>query len=133
MLFEVSLIMNIVVVSVYWSMLHKESIDDCKGDIKKIINVYWAHLVPGFSVAANFAMTDVVLRSTHYKGLVVIAIIYGVVNYFETISRGKPLYSFLTWEDSTSVFIYGGLIAGFTLVFIALSHVTVGIKRAKNT
>lgn len=95
--------------------------------------MYWAHLVPGFSVASNFAMTDVVIKSSHYKGLVVIAIIYGVVNYYETKARGKPLYSFMTWEDSSTVFIYGGLIAGFTLVFIGLSHVTVGIKRAKNT
>ena len=124
--------MNIVVVTVYWSMLHKESIEDCKGDIWKIINVYWAHLVPGFSVASNFAMTDVVIRSSHFKGLVVIAILYGYVNYKETKARGKPLYSFLTWDDSSTVFIYGGLIAGFTLVFIALSSITVAIKRAKN-
>ena len=124
--------MNIVVVVVYWSMLHQEAIDDCEGDILRIINVYWAHLVPGFSVATNFAMTDVVIRSSHYKGLVIIAILYGFVNYHETKARGKPLYSFMKWEDSSTVFIYGGLIAGFTLVFVALSHVTVAIKRAKN-
>lgn len=77
-------------------------------------------------------MTDVVIRSSHYKGLVVIAVIYGFVNYKETKARGKPLYSFMTWEDSSTVFIYGGLIAAFTLVFIALSSVTIAIKRAKN-
>ncbi len=123
--------MNIVVVSVYWSMLHQASIDDCEGNLLKIINVYWAHLVPCFSVAVNFAMTDVVIRSSHYKGLVFIAVFYGFVNYYETKVRGKPLYWFMTWEDSTTVFIYGGLIASFTLVFVALSRVTVAIKRAK--
>ena len=124
--------MNIVVVSVYWSILHESSLADCQGDKYKIFNVYWVHILPGFSVASNFALTDVVLRRNDYKGLVLISIIYGVVNYFETKKRGKPLYHFLTWEDASSVFIYGGLIAGFTLVFIALSKVTVGIKRAKN-
>ena len=95
------------------------------------MNVYWVHTVPGFSAAANFAMTDVVLRSSHYKGMIFIAILYGFVNYHETKARGKPLYWFMTWEDSSTVFIYGGLVAGFTLVFVALSHVTVAIKRAK--
>lgn len=105
--------------------------DDCEGDQWKIVNVYWAHIVPCFSVAANFAMTDVVIRSSHYKGLVVIAVIYGYVNYLETKKRPKPLYWFLTWEDSRTVFIYGGLIAAFSLVFIALSSITTAIKRAK--
>ena len=133
LLFEVSFIMNIVVVSVYWSMLHKESIEDCKGDLKKIINVYWAHLVPGFSVVTNFALTDVVIRSSHYKGLSTIAILYGYVNYKETKARGKPLYSFLTWEDYSTVLIYGALVAGFTFLFIALSSVTVSIKRGSTS
>ena len=62
-MFEVSLIMNIVVVSIYWSILHEESVLDCGGDPLKIINVYWAHIIPCFSVATNFGLTDVVMLS----------------------------------------------------------------------
>jgi hypothetical protein len=130
MLFEVSLIMNIVVVTVYWSLLHQESISDCGGDPLKILNVYWAHIVPGFSVAVNFAMTDVVMRSRHCKVIPIVATLYGIVNYYETKKRGKPLYFFLTWDDSSTIFIYGGLIAGFTVVFMGLSQLTVAIKRS---
>ena len=82
-MFEVSLIMNIVVVSIYWSILHQESILDCKGDPLKIFNVYWAHIIPCFSVAVNFAFTDVVMRASHVKIAPFPAIAYGIVNYFE--------------------------------------------------
>ena len=132
LLFEVSFIMNIVVVTVYWSMLHKESLADCQNDPYKIVNVYWAHIMPGFSIAANFAMTDVVIRGSHYKGLVVIAALYGYVNYKETKARNKPLYHFLHWNDYTTVLIYSGLVAGFAFLFTALSSVTVTLKRGKN-
>lgn len=80
--------------------------------------------MPCFSVVTNFALTNVVIRSSHLTGIVVMAVIYGFVNYKETKARGKPLYSFLTWNDYTSVIIYAGLITGFSLVFLLLSKLT---------
>ena len=83
-MFEVSLIMNIVVVSIFWSILYNESIIDCEGDPLKIFNVYWAHIIPCFSVTANFSLTNVVMRASHVKILPFPAIAYGIVNYFES-------------------------------------------------
>ncbi len=90
-----------------------------------------AHIVPGFSIMMNFAISDVVLRASHVKTLPMLAVLYGFQNYYETKKRGKPLYSFLTWEDSSTVFIYGGLIAGFSLIYVGLASLSVGLKRSQ--
>jgi len=79
----------------------------------------------------NFAISDVVLRASHVKLLPTMAILYGFQNYYETKKRGRPLYSFLTWQDSSTVFIYGGLIAIFSLIYIGLAKLSVGLKRSQ--
>lgn len=53
-LFEVSFMMNLIVVTVFWSVIYRDSIEECKGHEGKILNVYWAHIVPGVSVLINF-------------------------------------------------------------------------------
>ena len=60
-LFETALLMNIVVVTVYWSCLHTDSRRECEGNSWKILNCYWAHIVPFASILANFYFTDVVV------------------------------------------------------------------------
>ena len=123
--------MNIVVVTVYWSLLHNDALLEAAGNTGKIINCYWVHLMPGFSIMANFAMTHVVLRSSHVKALPVVAILYGVNCYYETKKLGRPLYSFMTFEDSSTYWIYGGMIAGFSLVYLGLAQVSVAIKESQ--
>ena len=77
LLFEISFVMNIVVVSVYWSTLHHDSLKEAAGSIGRTINCYWAHIVPCLTVSINFAMSDVVIRASHVKALPVIAGLYG--------------------------------------------------------
>ena len=75
--------MNLGVVSLFWAFSHQESLATCHGNILKIINIYWTNLVPAFSIASNFALTDVVVRRSHYKGIVAIAVVYGFFNYLQ--------------------------------------------------
>jgi hypothetical protein len=74
-------------------------------------------------------MTDVVMISSHRFFLLPFAIIYGPVNYYETKKAGKPLYSFLTWKDHTSVLIYVGLVIATLFAFSILAKVTHLVKR----
>ena len=124
--------MNFVVVTVFWPMLFHVVILKVAGDQLKIFNVYWAHIVPGLSVVVNFLLTDVKLRAKHCIVLPIPGILYATVNYFETKSRGTPLYWFLTWKDYTSVVISFGLITGCMLVFVGLSALTVAMKQSVN-
>ena len=83
--FEISFMMNIIVVIVFWSTLYKDAISECEGDELRIWNVYFAHIIPGASVFINFIFTDVTMTPTHYKMVASISILYGYVNYLETI------------------------------------------------
>jgi hypothetical protein len=127
-IFEISFMMNIIVVVVFWSILYEEAIEQCEGHAGKIINVYTAHIVPGVSVFINFLITDVVVRATHVKMVVVIATMYGYVNYLEVKRTGQPLYWFLTWEDETTIYIFTALIVVFSGVFLGLATLTKIIK-----
>lgn len=126
--FEVMFMMNIIVVSVFWSSLYFEAILECEGDPIKILNVYYAHICPGVSALLCFMITDVTIRASHVKIIVPIGVAYGFINYFETKKRGKPLYWFLTWEDETSFIIYGGLIVVFSALWFGLSSFTLALK-----
>lgn len=126
--FEIMFMMNIIVVIVFWSLLYEEAIKDCQGDEMKIFNVHYAHLGPGLSALINFVITDVRLTPSHVKMVFTIAAVYGYVNYIETKKRGAPLYWFLTWEDSTSVVIYLGLMLVFTVLWFLLCRITYALK-----
>lgn len=60
--------------------------------------------------------------------VIIIAVLYGYVNYLEVKKLGKPLYWFLTWEDATSFYIYGALMVIFSGVFFGLAQLTEMVK-----
>lgn len=120
--------MNVTTVTVFWSTLYHEAIRECGENQLHILNVYLAHIMPGASAVICFLITDVTLRSTHLVVLLVIGIVYGYINYIETKKRGTPLYWFLTWEDETSFFIYGGLMLFISVLWLALSATSLAMK-----
>ena len=112
--------MNLIVVVVYWSCLHEESLKEANGNLGKIINCYVAHLLPGMSVVINYKMSDLVLKRSHILLIPLVAFMYGVQCRSKTLERGKPLYWFLTWKGPETYVIYGGLTLVFMCCYIAL-------------
>ena len=86
------------------------------------------HSIPFISTALNFFVSDQVIRASHVKMLFFIGVMYLYVNYLVVKERGRPLYWFLTWEDMTSVYISGGLIVAFSIVFVMLSTVMHAVR-----
>lgn len=127
-LFEVMFMMNFITVTVFWSSLYNQAVSDCSDHWSVplcIVNVWYAHLMPGLSAVLSFMTTDVTVRGSHVKMIIPIAIAYGIINYIETKKKGKALYWFLTWEDHWSFIIYGGLIIVFTTFWFVLSAFTI--------
>lgn len=60
--------------------------------------------------------------------VITIALIYGYVNYLETIKRDKPIYWFLTWEDETTLYVYAGLTVFFSAIWFVLAQITLFFK-----
>ena len=93
--FQAALFMNFIAITVYWGVIHVTIINDFNGLEK--FHMYTVHLVPCIAFVINWFCTDVVLYEKHRIGLTMIGVIYSIVNAYQTISSGVPLYYFLTW------------------------------------
>jgi hypothetical protein len=130
LLFEMAVLMNLVVMSIYWGSLHEQSVKDVHGNFWELVNLYWTHLVPFTSVVLNFSLTDIVVRASHARIILPVGITYAYINYLEVKRLGYPLYFFWTWEDYTSVVVLFVLMATFMIVFFMLEKFTVWLKRS---
>ena len=76
----------------------------------------------------SYALLDVRLKATHCKPMVVLLSIYGIVNCIVTKMRGKPVYSFLTWENELSILIVAGLEVLFVVIYLMLVKLSFALK-----
>ena len=84
-LFTASLIANSVVMIFYWTLLHEEQLTYYEGKPLSIFQLYWAHIFPGLSIFTNFAVTDVILRASHAKFIMMLGVVYLYINYSDTV------------------------------------------------
>jgi hypothetical protein len=120
---EYSLVIQVMVVSVYWLMIHNEIIDRILATNDAII--YWLnmfiHILPFLAALVNTTATSFTFVMKHYIYCLCIAAIYAPLNYIGTKIRGKPVYPFLKWEDMGISLLIS---AGFVLVAIVFFFVT---------
>jgi len=83
MTFEVAVICNLVIMAVYWPMLHHSTITYLyeRGEMMKVTHNHFVHIFPFATVALNFLFTDVIISASHTKALLPIAFTYGYKNY----------------------------------------------------
>lgn len=128
LLFELTLIANLIVVSVYWSCLHRGQLEFYRGKPLNILQLYWAHIAPGLYVAVNAWCSDVAMCKEHWKGVLILGILYGVHNYRESKRLGEPLYDILTWQDSTSFIVFGVILGAACGGFYLLGRASETLK-----
>ena len=97
-MFELSYFANIIVMVVYWSLIHPV-FDFSKFNEYECLQMLIIHILPGLSGLLNYLITDIVFLRRHTYFLLGIEIVYLIINYVETKRTGKPLYDFLTWES----------------------------------
>ena len=86
--------------------------------------MYLVHVFPAFGLFLTQKSTDMYLCTSHWILFVPVGIIYNIINYYATLSRGKPLYWFLTWEDYTSVIVVIALQIIFSLIWVGLAKLS---------
>ena len=87
--------------------------------------MYTVHIFPALAYALNYKCTDLEFRVDHWQFILPISVLYCVINYYETTSRGRPLYWFLTWEDYKSPLICSIISLVIVLVWIGIAKLTV--------
>ena len=119
-LYTTAIIFNIVTVSVYWTLIHEGNMKTLRkeGIYCKILQQITVHITPGIACFINTLITNTVLTRKMALPLLTFGAFYLVVNFVQVKTSGKPVYDFLTWEDSTSLILVLGLKAGFALVYL---------------
>ena len=87
--------------------------------------MYIVHIFPALGYALNYTCTDLEFCESHWKLIMPINLLYGVINYYETKAKGKALYWFLTWDNHASYVIYGSICIAVVLVWIGIAKLTV--------
>ena len=124
--FEAAMFLNFIVMTVYWSMIHKQEIEKFEGFAR--FHMYSVHIVPCLAFLMNWAVTDVVLYENHRIGLTCMGIMYCIVNCLETLKKGEPLYWFLTWEDFWSPVICTVILLIINIVYTAFGTLSHNLK-----
>lgn len=81
-LFEITMTMNFVVVTMYWTLIHSKEIVKVQGETMKIIHMWLVHILPALAWIINFYLTDVKLNPSHWKMLIPIGMVYSSVNAY---------------------------------------------------
>ncbi len=122
---ETSLMIQILMVGIYWPFVHETLMQRIRGQPNFTIE-YWTtvfkHSYPAAAILANIMFSKIAFVRSHYKYAIRIGVIYAVFNYWGTLSRGYPLYPFLKWEsipETSAVCI--ALIAGTCFIFLGVT------------
>ena len=127
---EAGVIMHILIVGIYWPFLHESTMQRIQ--VKPNFTVeYWntifKHSYPAAAILANIMLSRIAFIRSHYMYFIRIGVIYAVFNYWGTLSRGYPLYPFLTWESIPETI-------AVCIALIAMScFIYLGITKAVNS
>ncbi|CDW82342.1 UNKNOWN [Stylonychia lemnae] len=122
---QLAFVMQLIVVSIYWPLLHKlamEKIMETTDEVMRTYLIYhmlFIHSIPFAAVTINVICSKVIFIPGHCTYLIMVALLYSFVNYCGVKYRGHFLYPFLKWEDYKSfVVVFGLTICGATLHII---------------
>ena len=98
-LFEITTLLNCLVIGVYWSMLHPIFIARCEGRLEEILHMYFVHSFPTVCLFLVYLSTErLIMNETHiYKLIQPMLPIMVIQNYAATMAKGSPIYWFLDW------------------------------------
>ena len=135
MLFEIVVGMESIVLLAYWSLLHKSSLEIYRriGGETAVVHTYLIHSLPALALLVNFLLTDLVIKASHCKMYVWLALVFGYANYVATIRNGEPIYWFLTWEDWKSPAIIVAIAVVVSAMYLILAHLSWIIKRGDSS
>lgn len=129
LLYSLAIVFNLIVMSVYWTLLHAEFIEQYKGDAVKQSYQWTCHTVPGLICLINTTVTKCVMKRGLIKVFILIALVYVCNNYLAVRKTGKAIYSFMTFEDPVETATNIGAIFGAAMTgYLALCIIDETVK-----
>jgi hypothetical protein len=124
---EAGMIMQVLIVGIYWPFIHESMMNRLK-PLPDFHIHYWnalfKHSYPAVAMIANIWLSRVAFIRGHYIYCIRIGIVYAIFNYWGTLSRGHPLYPFLTWESvPLGIAICAAIIGIATGMYLGLTNI----------
>jgi len=85
LLFEFASILNLVIPIVYWGVIHAKVIHNFEG--LRCVHMYTIHTLPTIGMFLTYKTLNISLCTHHWVFLAPIAILYSIINYYETKVR----------------------------------------------
>ena len=128
--YSLVIICNLMVVCVYWTMIHHDTIDKYRGDgpFIRVVCQYTTHIVPAVVCVVNTALTRCVLLKKLLKPIAILMLTYVIINFVVTKLNKKPLYSFMHWETMETPMIVCGITITFSTFYLGLCHLDQMVK-----
>ena len=125
LMYTLSLLFNLVVISMYWTLIHPKTIGKHRkdGPPMKVVCQYMVHIIPAVCCLVNTVITNLVMFNGVLTTILKLSIGYLVINFSATKYHGYPLYSFLTWESWHTFAIVAGLLLAFSAIYLAMCYI----------
>ena len=128
------MIMQIVIMVIYWPFVHKSVIERLTSlgtinDTWFMFTTIHLHTAPFIAVLINTIITKFSYNYTHYKYCIYIGLFYSVFNFAGTMHLGRPLYPFLTWTDFWTPIILIFLIAFGCGIYLGIAYLINSTKK----
>ena len=87
-LYMLSIMMNIVVMSVYWTILHSDLMKDEGKELGRAVHLVLVHSLPGTISFINAYITNARLKMSFWKIIPLMGLLYGVTSYNNQMKYG---------------------------------------------
>lgn len=103
LLYFLSIIMNLVTMTVYWTVIHEKQVIKQRAvpivGEGRVTHLYLVHTFPGFACLVNLFSTNVILKRSFWKGICIICVIYSIVQFVVIKTTGFIVYDFINFKD----------------------------------
>lgn len=115
-LLEITFGTQVLIVVVYWLVLHKQFLASPLADDPFVfIHMHIIHSLPFITVLLNIIISKTNFIPSHCVYFVLEGFLYSIVNYLGVRYRGHVLYPFMKWDDFSTV-----IVCFFLLMFGAI-------------
>ena len=122
LLFECALTFELMICSVYWPLLFKDTWFDYV-KINRKISMAMDHSVPLFLLLIEYFLANTAFLKKHVYAVCFLILLYLPINLYYSII-GKPPYAIMDWASLTGFILPIAFAGGFILVFLSLEFLT---------
>ena len=124
--FELAFSMEVIITCFFWFILYDEMSKrpPYSDSAMQMVGLVAHHSLPLIMLSVDFMINAMPVVQRHINMIVPMCSAYLFLNYYVTVSRGKPVYGIMNWKWPVGFVIPFGLLAIGCLIFTLFAAVT---------